>query len=183
MAPLAAALILGQREGIEPEVNDAFARTGTTHLLAISGLQLQALAVAFFLVCRMVGLARTPAYVGVGLAMVAYALVVGPAPSVVRATVMTATFCVASVVGRLERPANTLSLAGLGTLAVNPSYLFDVGCQLSFLAIGALIWLVPAAVALIRCCSEGIRGSIFRQSLPLDELEHRLSRSVDPIFA
>ena len=44
IAPLAAALLLGQREGIEPEVNDAFARTGTTHLLAISGLQLQALA-------------------------------------------------------------------------------------------------------------------------------------------
>ena len=43
-APLASALILGQREEIDPEINDAFARTGTTHLLAISGLQLQALA-------------------------------------------------------------------------------------------------------------------------------------------
>ena len=43
--PLASALILGQREDIDPEVNDAFARTGTTHLLAISGLQLQVLAV------------------------------------------------------------------------------------------------------------------------------------------
>ena len=47
VAPLASALLLGQREGIEPEVNDAFARTGTTHLLAISGLQLQALALRY----------------------------------------------------------------------------------------------------------------------------------------
>jgi competence protein ComEC len=38
--PLASAFLLGQRDGIEPEVNDAFARTGTTHLLAISGLHL-----------------------------------------------------------------------------------------------------------------------------------------------
>src|SRR5262249_48336947 len=42
-APLAAALLLGRREGVDPEVNDAFARTGTTHLLAISGLHLQVL--------------------------------------------------------------------------------------------------------------------------------------------
>ena len=82
--------------------------------------------------------------------MVGYAVVVGPAPSVVRATVMTATFCLASISRRLSRPANTLALAALGTLAINPSYLFDVGCQLSFLAIGALIWLVPPAAKFIR---------------------------------
>ncbi len=53
-APLAAALLLGWREEIDPEVNDAFARTGTTHLLAVSGLQLQALALAMlFLFARL----------------------------------------------------------------------------------------------------------------------------------
>ena len=118
------------------------------------------------------GVARRPAYIGVGLAMVGYAFVVGPAPSVVRATVMTATFCLASISRRLNRPANTLALAGLGTLAVNPSYLFDVGCQLSFLAIGALIWLVPPAAAFIRA---GHRRAAQPTSLgrvtPLDELE------------
>ncbi len=51
-APLASALILGQREDIDPEVNDAFARTGTTHLLAISGLQIQVLAFSLALVLR-----------------------------------------------------------------------------------------------------------------------------------
>ena len=54
-APLASALILGQREGIDPDDNDAFARTGTTHLLAISGLQLQALAAALALLFRLCG--------------------------------------------------------------------------------------------------------------------------------
>ncbi len=150
IAPLAAALLLGQREGIEPEVNDAFARTGTTHLLAISGLQLQALAFVLLVCFRMAGMSRRPAYVSVGLAMLAYALVVGPAPSVVRATVMTCAFCLAAITQRLERPANTFALAALATLAVNPAYLFDVGCQLSFLAIGTLIWLVPPACRLVR---------------------------------
>jgi competence protein ComEC len=174
VAPLALALLLGQREGIEPEVNDAFARTGTTHLLAISGLQLQALALALLAVFRVAGVARRPAYAGVALAMVAYAVVVGPAPSVVRATVMTATFCVASISRRLNRSANTLALAGLGTLAVNPSYLFDVGCQLSFLAIGALIWLVPPAAMFIRAGSSAVRGRFLGRVSPLDEVEREL---------
>ena len=171
VAPLASALLLGQREGIEPEVNDAFARTGTTHLLAISGLQLQALALALLAVFRVAGVARRPAYVSVAVAMVAYAVVVGPAPSVVRATVMTATFCLASISRRLNRPANTLALAGLGTLAVNPSYLFDVGCQLSFLAIAALIWLVPPAAAFIRAGIGKLRDRLLRRVAPLDQLE------------
>jgi competence protein ComEC len=178
VAPLAAALILGQREGIEPDVNDAFARTGTTHLLAVSGLQLQALATALALLLRLCGLSRRPAHALVLSTMVAYAVVVGAAPSVVRATVMTATFCLASIAGRIGRPANTLSLALLGTLAVNPSYLFDVGCQLSFLAIGALIWLVPAGAEFLRAASGRLRARTFGPSTPLDELE----RQYEPVW-
>ncbi len=81
-APLAAALILGWRDEIEPEINDAFARTGTTHLLAVSGLQLQALAAALLLLLRSLGVPRRPAYVIVLITMVGYALLVGLAPSV-----------------------------------------------------------------------------------------------------
>ncbi len=171
VAPLAAALLLGQREGIEPEVNDAFARTGTTHLLAISGLQLQALAFALLAVFRLVGVARRPAYVSVAIAMIAYAFVVGPAPSVVRATVMTAAFCLASISQRWNRSANTLALAGIGTLAVNPSYLFDVGCQLSFLAIGTLIWIVPPSATLARAGIGKLRDRLLGRVTPLDLLE------------
>ena len=170
-APLAAALLLGWREEIDPEVNDAFARTGTTHLLAVSGLQLQALAAALLLIFRVVGLPRRPAYVIVGLTMIGYALLVGPAPSVVRSTVMTTTFCSAAIAQRLARPANTLSLAALLTLAINPMYLFDVGCQLSFLAIGALVWLVSPACALVRSILETIRARFFGPRSALDDLE------------
>ncbi len=170
-APLAAALLLGWREEIDPEVNDAFARTGTTHLLAVSGLQLQALAVALLLIFRAVGLPRRPAYLIVGLTMFGYALLVGPAPSVVRSTVMTLTFCSAAMAQRLARSANTLSLAALLTLAINPMYLFDVGCQLSFLAIGALVWLVSPACMLARNILEMIRGRFFGPRTALDDLE------------
>jgi competence protein ComEC len=173
-APLAAALLLGWREEIDPEVNDAFARTGTTHLLAVSGLQLQALAVALLLIFRTLGIPRRPAYVTVGLTMVGYAILVGPAPSVVRSTVMTATFCLAAIAQRVSRSANTMSLAALGTLAINPMYLFDIGCQLSFLAIGTLIWLVPPACVAVRRVSEAIRERLFGRRSALDDLERLL---------
>ena len=119
-APLASALILGQREDIDPEVNDAFARTGTTHLLAISGLQIQVLAFSLGLVLRAIGLPRRLAYGGVALATIGYAILVGLAPSVVRSAVMTLTFCVAAIVSRPTRPANTLALAGVLHPGVEP---------------------------------------------------------------
>jgi competence protein ComEC len=170
-APLASALLLGWREEIDPEVNDAFARTGTTHLLAVSGLQLQALAVTLLLVFRVLGAPRRPSYLIVGVTMFGYAVLVGGAPSVVRSTVMTITFCSAALALRLARPANTLSLAALFTLAINPMYLFDVGCQLSFLAIAALVWLVSPASALMRQIFETIRGRTLGPRSALDDLE------------
>jgi competence protein ComEC len=176
IAPLAAALLLGQREGVDPEVNDAFARTGTTHLLAISGLQLQALALALLTVFRFACLPRRPAYLAVALITAAYALLVGLAPSVVRSTVMTLTFCLAAMAQRMTRPANTLAVAALATLGVNPVYLFDIGCQLSFLAIASLMWLVPLACARIRRAHALFRLRVFGPPSPLDELE----RTLDP---
>ena len=143
IAPLAAALLLGRREEVEPEVNDAFARTGTTHLLAISGLQLQALAGALSALVSRDGLAPPAGLPGRRRVDVRLCLLVGLAPSVVRSTVMTATFCLAAIAHRMARPANTLALAALATLGINPSFLFDIGCQLSFLAIAAIVWLVP----------------------------------------
>ena len=107
----------------------------------------------------------------VGLTMFGYAMLVGLAPSVVRSTVMTTTFCSAAIAQRLARPANTLSLAALLTLGINPMYLFDVGCQLSFLAIGALVWLVSPACALVRHILETIRRRFFGPRSALDDLE------------
>ena len=89
-APLAAALLLGRREGVDPEVNDAFARTGTTHLLAISGLHLQVLAAVALDACSgPSGCAAGGRFVAVIAATTAYALLVGLMPSVVRSAAMT----------------------------------------------------------------------------------------------
>ena len=110
-APLAAALLLGQREDIEPEVNDAFARTGTTHLLAISGLQLQVLAVALRAAASARWACRAPALMRPSpWGRSAMPLLVGLAPSVVRSTVMTVTL----LPGRRRRADPARQHAGPG---------------------------------------------------------------------
>jgi competence protein ComEC len=145
-APLAAALLLGRREGVDPDVNDAFARTGTTHLLAISGLHLQVLALALGGSLRWLGLGRRTAAALVVAATLAYALLVGLMPSVVRSAAMTVMGCLALILDRANRPADTFAAASITTLVHNPSDLFDVGCQLSFLAVAAILWGVELAV-------------------------------------
>ncbi len=59
---------------------------------------------------------------------------------------MTVAVCLAGWRDRCIRPANLLAGAALATLAYNPADLFDVGCQLSFLAVGVILWLVPAVL-------------------------------------
>lgn len=145
IAPLAAALILGQRDELDPDLSDAFGRTGTSHLLAVSGLHLQALAVAIGGLLLLIGVPRRLRYGLVALATFGYAVLVGLSPSVVRSMVMTLAFCSAALTNREPRPANALALAGVLTLLVNPAFVFDVGCQLSFLAVAALFWLLPPA--------------------------------------
>lgn len=139
-APLASALLLGRREGVDPDVNDAFARTGTTHLLAISGLHMQVLALALGGALRLVRVGRRAGFAAVLAATVAYALLVGLMPSVVRSAAMTVTYCLAGWADRKARAANTLAVAAILTLGLNPAHLFDVGCQLSFLAVAAIVW-------------------------------------------
>jgi competence protein ComEC len=141
-APLAIALLLGRREGVNPDVNDAFARTGTTHLLAISGLHMQVLAWSLGLGLRLIGVGRRSTFALVIAATVGYTALVGLMPSVVRSAAMTVTACLAGLFDRRNGNANTFATAVVVTLVFNPSDLFDVGCQLSFLAVAAILWIV-----------------------------------------
>jgi competence protein ComEC len=180
VAPLASALLLGRREAIDPDVNDAFARTGTAHILAISGLHLQALAAAVFLLGRIGWLGRKRSLVLVLIVTASYAVLVGLMPSVVRSAAMTAGVCVAGLVDRRASGANLLAGSAVVTLLHDPSNLFDVGCQLSFLCVAAIFGIVPLVERGIRTAVPRLRVNVFTYHIevsspddPLDELERR----------
>jgi competence protein ComEC len=140
-AGLAQAMHLGIRDDLG-ELRDVFAASGLAHILALSGLNVAVLVAALGFVLSPLGLWRYPALM---LLVVGFLFVVEPSPSVSRAGVMA---CM--VLWSLWRGAGkidvwgTIGLSLLALLLWNPSWLFDISFQLSYLAvIGLLIFTEP----------------------------------------
>jgi competence protein ComEC len=142
-AEMAAGVLLGERDQIESERIETFMATGTIHLLVIAGLHLGILAGAMFWVARRTPLPRGWAIFFVGFTTAFYMLLVDAGPPVVRATVLILSACAAAQLGRRPLGFNSLAAAALVVLAINPTHLFHVGAQLSFLSVAGLIWFAP----------------------------------------
>ncbi|MBU2036641.1 ComEC family competence protein [Patescibacteria group bacterium] len=139
-----AGLLLGEKRGLPTELSDAFSRTGTTHIIALSGFNITIIAVAlmglfnFFMVRRQVSFGLS---VGV---IILFVLMTGAAASVVRAAVMGILVLLAQQVGRLYQIRNALVLAGAIMVYLNPRVLvWDLGFQLSFAATFGLVYISP----------------------------------------
>lgn len=139
-----AGLLLGEKRGLPAELTAAFSRTGTTHIIALSGYNITIIAVAlmglfnFFMVRRQVSFGLS---VGV---IILFVLMTGAAASVVRAAVMGILVLLAQQVGRLYQIRNALVLAGVIMVYLNPRVLvWDLGFQLSFAATLGLVYVSP----------------------------------------
>ena len=143
------ALVIGDRSGILPPLREIFNRTGTGHLLAISGLHIGIVAtVAYFLFRWLLGYSGfllRRAWAGKAAALltffpvITYGVMSGMSPSTQRALVMVAVFLLAYLAGKLQDAFNTLAVAGLIILAVHPPALFSISFQLSFSAVAFII--------------------------------------------
>ncbi len=137
---LAATMLLGAREELLRERTTAFLETGTIHLLAISGLHVGIIALLLHLAGRGLLLPRKATALFVAAVVVGYVLVIEARPPAVRAAILVAVTSLAVVIGRRALSMNSLAAAALVVLAFNPADLFRTGPQLSFLAVGGLVW-------------------------------------------
>jgi competence protein ComEC len=141
-AALGAGILLGVRASIAPEINDAFATAGLTHVVAISGWNI---AIVAAIVAALVSpLAARPGGRWTTAAVAAttvggYVVLTGASPSVVRAALMAGAMLVARLGGSRGHAASALALAALVMLVAAPPVLWDVGFQLSLLATAGLI--------------------------------------------
>ena len=140
---LALALVLGEREELDATTTRQFYESGTVHLLSISGLHVGLLALLLYRGMELGVWRRGPALAAVAAITAAYALVIDAEPPAVRATVMVWLICAALYSGRPLSPLNILAAAALIVMLRNPAELFRVGTQLSFLAVGTLMWVSP----------------------------------------
>ncbi len=141
-ASLAQGITLGMRGNIPTSLKEDFARTGTTHLLAISGINLTI--VAGILVSAALKLfgRRYHIHIFLTLAIILiYAWLTGLQPPVLRATVMLAFFLGADLFGRQKSTIIALLLAACLMSLFDPDVLREASFQLSFLAMTGLIFI------------------------------------------
>ncbi len=147
---LVQALTIGERSGFEPQDWEVLTRTGTNHLVAISGLHVGIIAAAaFFLVRRLWALSPRLALalaapragaLGALAAALVYAGLAGFAVSTQRALIMLAVVLMALVWERTLRPWHAFSLALAGVLLADPVAVLSYGAWLSFGAVAVLLF-------------------------------------------
>lgn len=150
------AIMIGDRSALPDRVTDDFVRTGTVHILAISGLNLGIIAA---IILAVFGVLRVPRRVNLALTLAAvgvYTVTAGSSPPVIRAAVIFAVYVVGALIRRDADMLNSLGIAAFGILLWNPRELFDPSFQLSFMSVAAIIVLTPAIES--ACGFSRIRG-------------------------
>ena len=144
-APLAIALLFGDRNFIEPETLISYQKLGIVHLLAISGLHVGMLAGMVYYIGIRAGITREKMNTALLLLLPCYAMITGAAPSVIRAVCMMVIFLI------LRRWGEKLSLLTIDIISIvfigysflSPYVIYEVGFQLSFCISFALILSAP----------------------------------------
>ncbi len=140
------ALFLGERSDFDAGFRDLFIKTGTMHILAVSGFNIGFLVASLLFLMKPFPIPRDLKMGILFLFIWLYCLLVGWQAPVVRASFMASVFILGRILGRKTNVLNTLGFAALVILAVNPKQLFDLGFQLSFLAVFGLVTLSPVFI-------------------------------------
>ena len=173
---LAQGVLLSIRSGIPETVKEEFRRTATTHILAISGHNLSV--IAGILVgwgTWLFGRRRLGYFLSVLLVIWFYAALVGFVPSVVRAAIMASLVILAGSLGRQSFAPLALTFAAAVMTVADPFLLWDIGFQLSFLAMVGIVSMVPLL--------QNIAGRLLRSRPPLPGPIVALGRFAGPAVA
>lgn len=144
------AMILGEKKHIPALLYKSMIKSGTVHILVVSGFNV---GIVTFIVVLFLKLLRLPRKLRCCLAVpliILYCLVTGASVPVVRATIMAVIFSLAYLLKREADIYNSLSAAAIIILGINPNQLFDIGFQLSFASVIAIVYFYPKIKAFLR---------------------------------
>jgi len=140
------ALLLGKRDDISENTYNNYKNAGAVHILAVSGLHVGI--ILFLLEFMLSPLERLPKgktlkLITVVLLLWSYAFIAGLSPSIVRAVTMFSFVAYALYLNRPTNSFNIIALSMLFILLVKPLFLFQVGFQMSYAAVFAIVWIYP----------------------------------------
>lgn len=143
-AGILSATIFGLNSAVSEDVLEAFNKTGTRHIIAVSGSHMVVLVAIMIFVFLSAGIHRKKIFYITGWGIFLFIIVSGMSSSAIRAGIMAFTILFAYKIGRLNQSFSALVLAGSLMLLVNPKLLADdLGFQLSFLATFGIIFFFP----------------------------------------
>jgi competence protein ComEC len=149
---VAKALILGDRSSLDGEITSKFSNAGAMHVLAVSGLHVgilvQLLSYFFAFFKRLIS--KNRATILILIIVWIYAFTTGLSASVVRSAFMFSVLILANLSGRQYSNFNALAFSAIVILIWNPHFLFDIGFQLSFLAmLGIFLFYKPLSTFIV----------------------------------
>lgn len=140
------ALILGQQQDISPEILKDYQYAGAVHVLSVSGLHVGFILLFINVILKPIGNSRKGSLLKLCIILLSlwgFAVLTGLSASIVRSATMFSFLAIGTHLRRTVNIYHTLLVSMLLILLFKPSFLFDVGFQLSYLALFFIIWLQP----------------------------------------
>ncbi len=182
-AGVAAGMVLGERRSVSDDLEAAFRRSGTIHLLVVSGWHMTFIAylirkvlgwlLAWFGIAR-----RTVIHLTIA-AIIAFTVMVGLSAPAIRGALVAIAIQAVDLLGRIGNPIRTLLLVATTMVAVHPHVLgFDLGFQLTVAATTAILFILPAVDRVLPC-----RDSLLRDLRDLTAASAAASFATAPLLA
>ncbi len=142
IATLASGILIGAKGQFDATLSDAMIKTGTIHIVVISGQNMEIVAKVFTDLTMY--WSRFASFTIGSIGLLLFAILTGATPSVIRSAVLASLFLFVRAVGRKKNLLNPLVFVGFIMILQNPLILrFDLGFQLSFMAMLGLIYVAP----------------------------------------
>jgi competence protein ComEC len=143
---VAATLILGYRADLSSEILEIYSKTGTIHALSVSGMHVGLVYFILNYLLWFMNRKQNWKIIKTLLILISiwfYTLLTGFSPSVLRASIMISVFIIAKVLSKNTNSYNIIAFSAFCILLYNPFLIWDIGFQLSFIAVLGLIYLQP----------------------------------------
>jgi competence protein ComEC len=145
-APIAKALLVGYKKDLDAESKTAFARSGLSHIMAVSGLHVGFIVAPFWIFIPYFWTKKHGSVIGLSILvfiLIIYAGITGFSPSVLRASVMASFLSYGKLFHKVSNSINLTAAAAISLLLFDPSQIYDIGFQLSFSAVLIILLLLP----------------------------------------
>ena len=134
-------MLIGYREGLSEEVQEAFSDAGLTHIMAVSGANVAFLILPLAFILKRLRIRRTAANLLIIAFLIMFVFVTGFEASVLRAVIMACIILTAGILYREPDTYSAIALSCVVLIAINPYMLFNVGFQLSYAATVSIVML------------------------------------------